>query len=220
MGPVAASPGSSRSAPAPPVLRLSDPRALDRAVAGGKGAGLAALVEAGLPVPEGLIVSAPACAALLDGAGVGGAAAELAARARAPEAGPDEAAWLDSVRAAIAAAPVPAALGAALRDALGPSMDGPLAVRSSGTAEDSAQASFAGQFESRLGVGGEPAVHAALRACLSSLFTPRLAAYLRAQAGRLPDGAPGLAVVVQRLVHAEAAGLTERCGVELGRALG
>jgi len=199
-------PDPRRALPAACVVRLDDPAALDRAVAGGKGAGLARLVEAGLPVPEGVVVTSGSCAALLAGAGLSGACAELAARARAPAAD-DEGAWLDTVRAAITAAPLPAGLAEELRAALGPARAAPLAVRSSGTLEDGAEASFAGQFESRIGVRGEGALHAALRTCLGSLFTPRLTAYLRAQQDRLTPGElPGLAVVVQRAVHADAAG--------------
>jgi phosphohistidine swiveling domain-containing protein len=197
------------AAPAPWVLHLADPAARDPALAGGKGAGLARLVEAGLPVPEGVVVTAPACAALLAGAGQAGATAELSRRAREPAA-PGEEAWLAAVRAAIAAAPLPPGLARALAEALaspaGPGRGAPLAVRSSGTVEDGAEASFAGQFESRLHVRGEAALQVALRACFASLFTPRVAAYLRAQGDRLPAEAPGLAVVVQRLVQAEAAG--------------
>jgi phosphohistidine swiveling domain-containing protein len=188
------------------VVRLAEPAALDPALSGGKGAGLARLLEARLPVPEGVVVTAPSCAALLLGAGAAGASAELARRARGPAA-PDEERWLASVRAAISSAPLPTGLAEALREALGPALSDPLAVRSSGTVEDGAEASFAGQFESRLGVQGEAALHVALKACLASLFTPRLVAYLRAQGPSLPrDDPPGLAVVVQRLVAADAAG--------------
>jgi pyruvate,water dikinase len=81
----------------------------------------------------------------------------------------------------------------------------PMAVRSSATAEDLAQASFAGQQETYLGILGGQEVMRHLVRCWGSLFTPQAIAY-RAQRGLYT---PGLAmgVVVQRMVTAEAAGV-------------
>src|SRR5205823_8584117 len=95
----------------------------------------------------------------------------------------------------------PEALAAAYRDLGG----GPVAVRSSATAEDAADTSFAGQQETILGVEGEDAVLAAVERCGKSLFTERGVAY---RAKQCVDAA-GLAmgVVVQKLVPAEAAGV-------------
>src|SRR5438445_10886359 len=59
---------------------------------------------------------------------------------------------------------------------------GPVAVRSSATAEDAADPSFAGQQETILGVEGEAAVFAAVERCWKSLFTARAVAY-RARQG-------------------------------------
>ena len=82
---------------------------------------------------------------------------------------------------------------------------GPVAVRSSAIAEDAADTSFAGQQETILGVEGGDALVNALERCWRSLFTERAAAY-RAKQG--VDAAQlGMAVVVQQLVPAEAAGV-------------
>lgn len=185
------------------VLPLADAASSPVAEIGGKAAGLAALLAAGLPVPEALVVTAEACRSLLAAAGLAGAPAELSRRVAA-DAAPDEEGWLAAARARVGATPVPAPLAAALRAALGPLADAPLAVRSSGTAEDLAHASFAGQYDSVLGATGEAALHDALRTCVASLFGARLAAYLRARGGAAP--ALGIAVVVQRLVRPRAAG--------------
>src|SRR5438876_11836252 len=75
---------------------------------------------------------------------------------------------------------------------------GPVAVRSSATAEDGAVSSFAGQQETVLGVEGEEAVRHAIEQCWGSLDTDRALAYRRQQGIRDEDMA--LAVVVQRLV--------------------
>jgi pyruvate,water dikinase len=82
---------------------------------------------------------------------------------------------------------------------------GPVAVRSSATAEDAADTSFAGQQETILGVEGEAAVCAAVERCWKSLFTERAVAY-RAKQGMDAAGL-AMAVVVQKLVPAEVAGV-------------
>ncbi len=80
-----------------------------------------------------------------------------------------------------------------------------VAVRSSATAEDLPDASFAGQQETYLNVRGEHAVVAAVQDCWKSLFTERAVAYRRDR--NIPDAAVAMAVVVQRMVAAEAAGV-------------
>jgi pyruvate,water dikinase len=92
-------------------------------------------------------------------------------------------------------------LAAAYRDLGG----GAVAVRSSATAEDGAVTSFAGQQETILGVVGESAVRDAVARCWASLDTERAVAYRRKQG--VSDDNLAMAVVVQRLVHAEVAGV-------------
>jgi pyruvate,water dikinase len=82
---------------------------------------------------------------------------------------------------------------------------GPVAVRSSATAEDAADTSFAGQQETILGVVGEDALVSAIERCWRSLFTERAVAY-RAKQGVDAAGL-AMAVVVQQLVPATAAGV-------------
>ena len=82
---------------------------------------------------------------------------------------------------------------------------GPVAVRSSATAEDAADTSFAGQQETILGVEGEESLVEAVERCWRSLFTERAVAY-RAKQGVEASGL-AMAVVVQQLVSAEAAGV-------------
>jgi phosphohistidine swiveling domain-containing protein len=83
---------------------------------------------------------------------------------------------------------------------LGP---GPVAVRSSGIAEDLAGASYAGQYETVLGVEGLGPVAAAVRRCWASGSAARVAAYDRGRS----EGQPRMAVLIQRLVPADAAGV-------------
>ncbi len=82
---------------------------------------------------------------------------------------------------------------------------GSVAVRSSATAEDGAVTSFAGQQETILGVEGEAELHQAIERCWASLDSERALAYRQRQGIR--DEAPAMAVVVQRLVAAEVAGV-------------
>lgn len=83
-------------------------------------------------------------------------------------------------------------------------LGGAVAVRSSALGEDSADASFAGQFETVLGVEGVPAIRRAVERCLASAANSRAQAY-RDQLHR--HAAMDMAVVVQRMVEATAAGV-------------
>ncbi|MDQ0372658.1 PEP/pyruvate-binding domain-containing protein [Cellulomonas humilata] len=95
-----------------------------------------------------------------------------------------------------------ASLPTALRDALAALGDPPVAVRSSADDEDTGRASAAGQYESVLGVQGVDQVADAVRACWASLHSPRAVVY------REPtDQAPRMAVLVQRHLDAEVAGV-------------
>jgi pyruvate,water dikinase len=82
---------------------------------------------------------------------------------------------------------------------------GPVAVRSSATAEDAADASYAGQQETILGVESEAGLLSAIERCWRSLHSERAAAY-RTQKG-VDDKGLAMAVIVQRLVPAEVAGV-------------
>ena len=81
---------------------------------------------------------------------------------------------------------------------------GAVAVRSSALGEDSADASFAGQFETVLGVQGASAIRAAVERCLASAEAARVEAYRNDMHAQ---GSVRMAVVVQRMVDATAAGV-------------
>lgn len=145
--------------------------AADVAVAGGKGANLGELTRAGFAVPEGFVVTTAAyddfvASNSLDDTIAGVVAGVIGSGSAEPaETG---------VAALFATAPVPAAVAEGIREAyarLGE--DVPVAVRSSATAEDLAEASFAGQQDTYLNVVGEEALLAAVRDCWASLWTDR-----------------------------------------------
>lgn len=99
---------------------------------------------------------------------------------------------------------LPPEIGEALRAAAARLNGAPLAVRSSGVAEDLEGASFAGQYETILDVRGYDALVDAVRQCWASAFSARVAAY-KANKGQVNRAS--MAVLVQMLVNADAAGV-------------
>lgn len=184
-----------RSAAAPTVGDLEDFGAADAALAGGKGANLGELLRAGFPVPPGFVITTAAYRRLLAETGLGALIADL----------PPAAAEGEAVRGAFAAAGVPDALRSAILAAYHRFGAGPVAVRSSATAEDLPGAAFAGQQDTFLDVDGDAALLDAVSRCWASLFTDRAMSYRRRQ-GIHPDEV-AIAVVVQHMVRAEAAGV-------------
>ncbi|MFN2199268.1 MAG: PEP/pyruvate-binding domain-containing protein [Anaerolineales bacterium] len=187
------------------VLDLQDPRAT-LAAAGGKGASLARLAAAGLPVPGGFHVTTAAYDRFIQANGL-----QPHILAALAEVHTDQPASLEQaagrIQTAILNAPLPNELAdavAAAYEAL-PGEFPAVAVRSSATAEDLPDLSFAGQQESYLNVQGVGEVLDAVQRCWASLWTPRAIGY-RARAGIGPEGL-SLAVVVQEMVPAEASGV-------------
>jgi hypothetical protein len=188
-----------------PFIRPLDAPALTLADAGGKGANLNALVRAGLPVPPGFVVLTAAYRVFV-------AAHDLAPLIEAQWAALDQtsaAAFEQAsavLRAAFDAAPFPAELAAPILAAYAALGDGvAVAVRSSATAEDLPDASFAGQQDTYLNIDGADALLDAVKRCWGSLWTARAMAY-RARQGILPAQV-SLAVVVQVMAPATAAGV-------------
>ncbi|MEV5535730.1 PEP/pyruvate-binding domain-containing protein [Saccharopolyspora shandongensis] len=177
----------------------------DLALVGGKGASLARLAGAGLPVPPGFDVTT---VAYRDFAATGGLQERiLAAVAEVEPDRPETAqAASEKIQQWFAESPVPAEIADAIRAAYaGMGEDVAVAVRSSATAEDLPDMSFAGQQDTYLNIRGEAAVLDAVRRCWASLWTARAIDYrLRNQ---VADDEVALAVVVQELVPAEAAGV-------------
>ena len=186
----------------------------DVALAGGKGANLGELSRAGLPVPAGFVVTTAAYDAFVESNGIRNAILGLASVPRSD----DPHGFEDisgRIRALFAAGTVPGEVAEAIRTAWGRIGQGAVAVRSSATAEDLAGASFAGQQETYLNVRGEEALAAAVRDCWGSLWTARAMAY-RARQGIAPQSV-SLAVVVQEMVEAEAAGVMFTANPATGR---
>jgi pyruvate,water dikinase len=168
------------------VVWLDEPECAVVGIAGGKGASLAAMIAAGLNVPPGFVLRAGMLREAVD-------AERLRELAQASDAAGAEALVLraEPPRAQIVAAY--AKLGS-----------GAVAVRSSACAEDSAEASFAGQQETYLGIVGADDVCRRVVECWASFFSER-ALFYRSQKGSLDD--LDMAVVVQRMVDPEKSGV-------------
>jgi len=164
------------------VLSLADIPPHDAERAGAKAAKLGELARAGFPVPDGFVLTTSAFDRF------------MAANVLGPDSSPE----------AVAAASMPAVVVDSLLSAAGVLGDIPLAVRSSGVAEDLPNASFAGQYETVLDVRGTDALLAAVRRVFVSAFSRRVTTYRATQA---PQATARMAVLVQRMIAAEAAGV-------------
>ncbi|WP_034510734.1 phosphoenolpyruvate synthase [Blastococcus sp. URHD0036] len=191
------------------VATLRDVGLADTDRAGGKGANLGELLRAGLPVPDGFVVLAPAMRAALESAGVLADVQRLhdealvAARhtrevGHTSPLGDRLALCSRRLRSLVRSAGIPPVVADALRTSYAMmGTDVAVAVRSSAVGEDSADTSFAGMNESLTNVTGPAAVVDAVVTCWASLFSPRSLSYRDEQG--LHD-LPQLAVVVQRMV--------------------
>ena len=192
----------------------------DTAIAGGKGANLGELVAAALPVPPGFVITASAYRQFLGVARLREAIGRMVDQTNIedPAALGDAA---DAIQSRIASEPVPGDISseavAAYRE-LAERVGEPsplVAVRSSATMEDTADASFAGMNRSYLNVRGEADLVARIRDVWASLFSPRVIYYRR----RLQLGAePEIAVIVQAMVNATKSGVGFSMNPATGRA--
>ena len=186
MGETRAASGLPDPASEAAILWLDDETATDPRHTGGKGANLARLVRLGAPVPRGFVVTTDSYRATI-------ATNDLM------EAQPE------ALRERLPRSEIPSEIAEAVIGAYERLGEGAVAVRSSATAEDLADASFAGQHDTFLNVTGSDALLDAVRSCWASLWTPRAVDY-RARLG-WNDAGLALAVVVQTMVAADWAGV-------------
>ncbi len=179
-------------------------RKTDTPQAGGKGANLGELTRGGFPVPPGYVITADAYRHAMQ---VAGATKRLEELARSVNA--DDPAALarasEALRATVQGAGLPAELRQAIAAAyrqLGASTR--VAVRSSATSEDTAGTSFAGMNETFTNVQGEQALLERVVACWMSVWGQRVMAY---RASQRMEEQPAIAVVVQKMIDADAAGV-------------
>lgn len=175
------------------------------AIAGGKGANLARMVQAGLPVPDGFIITTAAYRSFVEENEL-----EMQILGALPDNGnnPDRLEQAaERIRGLFRGGKTPVCFAEDLCDWYG-RLGGPaapVAVRSSATAEDLPELSFAGQQDTYLNVMGEDGLLQAVIDCWASLWTARAIGY-RSRNGIDPHGT-ALAVVVQRMVESEISGV-------------
>ncbi|MCZ7475999.1 rifamycin-inactivating phosphotransferase [Micromonospora sp. WMMC273] len=176
------------------------------AAVGGKGAHLGALTRlGGVRVPPGFCVTTDAFRLAVARTPALAGPLERLARADADDPAAIRAAAAE-VRRAVERAPLPGEVAAAVTAALaGLGTEAAYAVRSSATAEDLPDASFAGQQDTYLNVVGTAEVLRHVSRCWASLFTDRAVTYRRRHG--IDDRAVEMAVVVQRMVVPDAAGV-------------
>ncbi|HWR71135.1 MAG TPA: phosphoenolpyruvate synthase [Dehalococcoidia bacterium] len=176
----------------------------DIPVAGGKGANLGEMTKARIPVPPGFIVTADAYYQFLK-------EAQLADKIRAQLKllKPKDTKMLQEtafqIMQMISLAPMPPGMAEEIKKAYQKMRQGLVAVRSSATAEDLPEASFAGQQSTFLNVQGPSNVVEAVQKCWASLFEARAIFYRNEQ--RFDHSKLGIAVVVQRMVQSEISGV-------------
>jgi len=176
----------------------------DIPLAGGKGANLGELTKAQIPVPPGFVVSADAYFHFLEEAKLADKIHSLLHNLDVEDSKKlDEVA--DKVKEVINNAPMPVDISNEIKQAYKQLGGGMVAVRSSATAEDLPEASFAGQQRTFLNINGEDEVVEAVQGCWASLFEPR-AIFYRVEQG-FDHMKVGIAVPVQRMVQSEAAGV-------------
>ena len=180
----------------------------DRPTVGGKGGSLGELIRAGIPVPPGFVVRTAAFERFLSRL-----EKDEPIRSRVEALGSQE---LDKIlplsqhlRARLERAPLPddvnSEILAAYTELCGRDSNPPLAVRSSATTEDAADASFAGLQDTYLWTIGAQATLRYVRSCWASMYSAPSITYRRKR--EMPESSVAMAVVVQAMVNAQKAGV-------------
>ncbi len=186
------------------VVWFEEVRKTDVGMAGGKGANLGEMTNARIPVPPGFIVTAAAYFGFVDATNLSEKIAKQLIGLDVDDskqlqrvAGRIQQLILDSA--------MPDKLGKEIREAYVKMGKGLVAVRSSATAEDLPEASFAGQQATYLNIEGEGAVVEAVQKCWASLFNARAIFYR--EENHFDHLKVGIAVPVQRMVQSESSGV-------------
>jgi phosphohistidine swiveling domain-containing protein len=195
--------GQDSTSNAPWILPLNA-RDVSIEMAGGKGANLARLLANGFPVPPGFVISTAAYRAFVAENGLADRCLSAARSVRADDL-PALEAVSRTIRAAFGSGHLPPDLSNELLTAYAALGRPAVAVRSSATAEDLPESSFAGQQDTYLNVVADEDLLRAVVDCWSSLWTARAMGY-RARRG-IAQVDLALAVVVQDMVTAEVSGV-------------
>ena len=182
----------------------------DIGIAGGKGANLGELTQAGIPVPPGFVVTAQAYKYFMDEAGINDQVMSILDAIDINDTKALQAA-AEEIKTIIIESPIPEDLVLFIREYYNELCqrvgedDTDVAIRSSATAEDLPEASFAGQQDTFLHVSGDDEVIEYIRKCWASLFEARAIFYR--EENDFEHSKVYIAVVVQKMANADKAGV-------------
>ncbi len=192
------------------VVKFEDLSKSDIGIAGGKGANLGELTQAGIPVPPGFVVTAQAYEYFMDEAGINGKVMSILEETDINDTKALQAA-AEEIKKIIVESPIPEDLVMFIREYYNELCqrvgedDTDVAIRSSATAEDLPEASFAGQQDTFLHVSGDDEVIEYIRKCWASLFEARAIFYR--EENNFEHSKVYIAVVVQKMANADKAGV-------------
>ena len=182
----------------------------DIGIAGGKGANLGELTQAGIPVPPGFVVTAQAYEYFMDEAGINDKVMSILDEIDINDTKALQAA-AEEIKTIIVESPIPENLVMFIKEYYNELCqrvgedDTDVAIRSSATAEDLPEASFAGQQDTFLHVSGDDEVIEYIRKCWASLFEARAIFYR--EENDFEHSKVYIAVVVQKMANADKAGV-------------
>ena len=192
------------------VLKFEDLNKSDIGIAGGKGANLGELTQAGIPVPPGFVVTAETYEKFMEDSGINGNVMDILDKIDINDTKELQMAS-EEIKAIITSTPVPDDMSTLILEAYNQLCqkvgedDTDVAIRSSATAEDLPEASFAGQQETYLHVSGNDEVMEYVRKCWASLFEARAIFYR--EENNFEHSKVFIAVVVQKMANADKAGV-------------
>lgn len=186
------------------IVWFSEVGKSDVASVGGKGANLGELTNAKIPVPPGFIVTAEAYYHFLEKTQISDSILQLLSTLD-PHDSKQLQQEAEKIQKIILNSSMPGDLAKDIREAYAKMGGGLVAVRSSATAEDMPDASFAGQQSTFLNIQGESEVVNAVKECWASLFNARAIFYRSEQ--KYDHFKVGIAVPVQRMVQSQASGV-------------
>ena len=192
------------------VQKFEDLSKSDIGIAGGKGANLGELTQAGIPVPPGFVVTAGTYEKFMEDSGINDKVLDILANIDINDTKALQAA-AEEIKAIIIETPIPEDMIMIIKEAYNQLCqrvgedDTDVAIRSSATAEDLPEASFAGQQDTFLHVSGDDEVIEYIRKCWASLFEARAIFYR--EENNFEHSKVLIAVVVQKMAMADKAGV-------------
>ena len=192
------------------VQKFEDLNKSDIGIAGGKGANLGELTQAGIPVPPGFVVTAETYEKFMEDSGINDKVLDILDQIDINDTKALQAA-AEEIKAIIIETPIPDDMVMFIKEAYNQLCqrvgedDTDVAIRSSATAEDLPEASFAGQQDTFLHVSGDEEVIEYIRKCWASLFEARAIFYR--EENNFEHSKVLIAVVVQKMAIADKAGV-------------